>query len=337
MQSLSRYNVIDVMKLFMAFLVIGIHVGTLFGTDYPQVIEFVLGSAVPFFFICSGFFIQNKIINKGNNFHVLKDSCKRFLKLYILWQIVYFPLALKYLWVNGHTFEDNLQYCLRMFLFVGEIIFSWPLWYLHALIVAIIFIYILQKCRMKLIHIWVISIIMMLIGYFINYFTTSVNSNNTITAICHNIVYILGSADRNGPFRGFALVTTGMIIRKYQHYIRHEYALGSICVVSSWLLFSYSHPFHLLLLGGGLFIIAASIQIKDKPIYSTLRIHSTFIYFIHMYLVVIAHGFSKSFITNTTYVYIIWILISLISFIVSLLFNKIRKITTFQWLNHLIS
>ena len=337
MQSLNKYNVIDVVKLFMAFLVIGIHVGTLFGTDYPQIIEFILESAVPFFFICSGFFIQNKIIKKRNNFPILKDSCKRYLKLYILWQIVYFPLALKYLWVNGHTFEDNLQYCLRMFLFVGEIIFSWPLWYLHALIVSIIFIYILKKCRMSLIHIWVISIIMMLIGYFINYFTTSVNCNNTISTICHNIVYILGSADRNGPFRGFALVTTGMIIRQYQQYIKYEYAIGTICVVTSWLLFTYSLPFHLLLLGGGLFIIAASIHIKDKPIYTALRIHSTFIYFIHMYFVVIAHGFFKSFVTNTTYVYIIWIIIFLVCLITSIVFNWLRKKSSLQWLNHLVS
>ena len=65
MQLLSRYNVIDIVKLFMAFLVIGAHVGTLFGTEYPQFVEFVVESAaVPFFFICSGYFIQNKIVKK---------------------------------------------------------------------------------------------------------------------------------------------------------------------------------------------------------------------------------------------------------------------------------
>lgn len=77
MQLLARYNVIDVVKLFMAFLVIGIHVETLFGTEYPQFVDYVLESAVPFFFICSGYFIQNKIVKKGKKISVLKDSCKK--------------------------------------------------------------------------------------------------------------------------------------------------------------------------------------------------------------------------------------------------------------------
>ena len=337
MQLLAKYNAIDVVKLFMAFLVIGIHVETLFGTEYPQFVEFVLESAVPFFFICSGYFIQNKIINKGKNIYILKDSCKKYLKLYILWQIVYFPLALKYLWVNGHTFEDNLLYCLRKFFFAGEIVFSWPLWYVHALIVAIFFIILLQKCRMTLIHIWIISIFMMLIGYFINYITTSANFNNTLTSICQDCVFILGSADRNGPFRGFALVTTGMIIRQYLYYIKHEYATGLICIVTSWLLFCHSLPFYLIFLGGGIFIIAASIQTIDRPIYATLRIHSIFIYFIHMYFAVFVHSIIKAFLTNTTRVYVAWIVIFLISLVASIIFNRLRKIKSFQWLNHLIS
>lgn len=337
MQILARYNAIDVVKLFMAFLVIGIHVGTLFETEYPQFVEFVLESAVPFFFICSGYFIQNKIIKKGKNIYVLKESCKKYLKLYILWQIVYFPLALKYLWVNGHTFEDNLLYCLRKFLFAGEIVFSWPLWYVHALIVAITFIILLKKCKMTLIHIWIISIIMMLIGYFINYITTSANCNNTLTTICQDCVFILGSADRNGPFRGFALVTTGMIIRQYLHSIKHEYAIGLICIVTSWLLFSYSLPFNLLFWGGGLFVITASIQIKDRPIYATLRIHSIFIYFIHMYFVILVHSLFKILVTNTTCAYVVWFVIFLISLIASIILNRLRRITSFRWLNHLIS
>ena len=338
MQSLLRYNVIDVVKLFMAFLVIGIHVGTLFETEFPQLVDFILESAVPFFFICSGFFIQNKIVKKGNTNKVLKECCIKYLKLYILWQIVYFPLALKYLWGNGHILEDNLLYCLRMFLFVGEIIFSWPLWYLHALIVSIIFIYILLTCRMTLIHIWLLSIIMMLIGYFINYYTTSVNCNNdTLSKVCHNCVFILGSADRNGPFRGFALVTTGMLIKQYFHLVKYEYAIGIICIVTSWFLYNYSLPFHLLLLGGGLFIIAASIQIKDCPICYGLRIHSTFVYFIHMYFTVIVHGLFKTIITNTTCVYVIWFVIFFISLTASILFNRLRIMKSFQWLNHLIN
>lgn len=128
-----------------------------------------------------------------------------------------------------------------------------------------------------------------------------------------------------------------MIIRQYFHLIKHEYAIGIICIVTSWLLFSYSLPYYLLFLGGGLFIIVASIKIKDCPIYSTFRIHSTFIYFIHMYFTVIVHGLFKTFVTNATCVYIIWLIIFFISLLASILFNRLRKITSFKWLNHFIS
>ena len=57
----KRYNTIDVMKIIMAFNVVGIHTGTYFDTNFPIEVNYVLDIAVPFFFVCSGFFIQNKI------------------------------------------------------------------------------------------------------------------------------------------------------------------------------------------------------------------------------------------------------------------------------------
>ena len=84
------------MKLLMAFLVVGIHVGSSFDTEYPVYVNFILEMAVPFFFLCSGFFIQTKIEKSDNCLHVLKKSLIRYLKLYFLWHVVYFPLALRY-------------------------------------------------------------------------------------------------------------------------------------------------------------------------------------------------------------------------------------------------
>lgn len=337
MQLVTRYNAIDVLKMFMAFLVIGIHVGAIFEIEYPLFLNFILGTAVPFFFICSGFFIQNKIIKTGNSFYTLKDSCKKYLKLYILWHLVYFPMALKHLWFNERNFWGDMLYCLHQFLFVGEIIYSWPLWYLHGLIVAIIFIYVLQKAKFSLMKIWIISIIMMLIGYYIQIVTASASTNgNILYYICQSSVDLWGTADRNGPFRGFALVTTGMMIRQYHHCIRYEYVLGIICVTISWLLFYYSLPFHLIFSGGGLFIIASSILLKNSPVYSACRTHSTFIYFIHMYFVVIAHMLLKKNISNIREVYLTWFVIFFITWLFSLAFCKIKEKKSFHWLNHFI-
>ena len=199
----KRYNAIDVMKMIMAFNVVGIHVGTYFDLNYSSNVNFVLDMAVPFFFICSGFFIQNKVSKSNDLFCVLKRSFVRYLKLYLLWHIIYFPVALRFLLVNSHDFKENLIYCVHNFLFVGEIVLSWPLWYLHGLIVSIILVYFLYKIKLSLIQIWIVSIMLMLLGYFIGIASVS-DEYSSIKAISQSIVGLLGSAERNGPFSGIS-------------------------------------------------------------------------------------------------------------------------------------
>lgn len=337
MQLLNKYNAIDVTKLVMAFLVIGIHVGAIFEIDYPLLLNFILSTAVPFFFICSGFFIQSKIIKSGNRLYTLKECCKKYFKLYIKWHVVYFPIALKYFWFNERDLVGDLVYCIHMFVFVGEIIFSWPLWYLQGLIVAIIFIYLLQRCKLSLTIIWLISIFLMLIGFFIQIVTTSPSSyNNILATICQSSVDLWGTPDRNGPFRGFALVSTGMIIRQNYKCISHEYVLGTICVFISWLLFTFSLPLHLLFSGGGVFILASSIKLKNITFYSNCRIHSTLIYFMHMYFVVMCHMLFKNTITNIRMVFVAWLFIFCINWALAIAIEKLRRFEKYKWLNKFI-
>lgn len=334
MQLLYKYNSLDLLKLLMAFLVIGIHIRAIYEVDFPQLLNYILETAVPFFFVCSGFFIQNKITKTKKSFYILKYSCQRYIKLYILWHIVYFPIALKFLLSNNRDLWGDVFYCLHTFLFVGEIIYSWPLWYLHALIVAIVIIYLLQKCRLSLVYIWIISIIMMLVGFAINYVTIyDFYPNSTINEICHNMVNLLGTADRNGPFRGFTLVTTGMMIRKYHHLIKYEYSTGIICIIISWLLYNNSLPLHLAFSGGGIFIIAASIHLRDNSLYSIIRNQSTLVYFIHMYIVVSVYHFCNDNIDNLSLIYVIWGFISLITWTIAYVVNRLRLLKSFCWIN----
>lgn len=331
----NKYNAIDVMKLFMAFLVVGIHVGSSFDTLYPVGVCFILEMAVPFFFVCSGFFIQNKIEKTGNCMIVLKQSCKRYLKLYLLWHIVYFPIALRFIFASNHDIFDNFLYCLRRFLFVGEYFYSWPLWYLHGLIVSIIFVFMLYRCRLSLVQIWIISVLMMLIGYFVKNIA-KYQFDISIKEVCQSLIYLLGSADRNGPFRGFALVCTGMMIQKYSSFIRHRYALGILCITTSYILYINNLPYYLLFSGFGIFIIASSIFLKDNPCYFSFRIHSTLIYFIHMYFVVFTHMLLKETIISVINVYLIWIAVSFFTWIISILINKLRKKEKYLWINNFI-
>ena len=337
MQLQSQYNTIDAMKLFMAFLVIGIHVGATFEINYTSFENYIMGIAVPFFFICSGFFFQNRLHKSQEKESVFTRSIMGYAKLYFLWHLVYFPMDLYYFCHNNHSLYDNFTYALRSLIFVGELLYTWPLWYLHGLIVSIIIIYLLRKCKLSLVQVWFVSIIMMLLGYYIHIVTNSHSTNdNIIVALCEGSVDIWGNADRNGPFRGFALVTTGMIIRQYIHYIKYEYLIGSISILLSFVLYNNSLPLHLLLSGSGIFVITASVRIKDRPIFFTFRNYSTLIYFTHMYSVILVHKLCKNFIINIFQIYLIWIIIFVITWIIAFLLNDLSKRRAFSWIQHFI-
>ena len=332
MQLQKKYNVTDMFKLVMAFIVIGIHVGAAFEVNYHPILISVMETAVPFFFICSGFFLQNKIIESRNYQYTLKNYFMKILRLYILWHLLYLPLYLKYMWTNEHSFFEDLKYCTHMFLFVGEIYFSWPLWYLHGLLISIIIIYLLRKVRLSMISIWVISLIMMLIGYFISEIIKS-NDKTILYFVCQKIVDLLGTADRNGPFRGFTLVSTGMIIRQYHYKINKGIAVGSILIGFSFIMNMYSMPFSLVCSGGGLFIFSASLKVKNHPIYATLRTHSILIYFMHMYFIVMCHMLFKDIIINVQLVYYAWGGIFFINWTLAIIIEKLRRHNEYKWLN----
>lgn len=194
MEQQVRYNSLDVMKMFMAFLVVGIHAGTMTNTHYPTALEILLSTAVPFFFICSGFFLQNKIIRTNKEELSIKTYFLKTLKLFLLWHLAWLPIDIWFLWKNGHTLIENICLFFRLLLLTGETIFSWPLWYLHGLLIAISIIFILRKFKLTLPTIWLISIIIM----------------------------IWGHAGRNGFFQGFPYVATGMIIRQYLPHIPYS-------------------------------------------------------------------------------------------------------------------
>lgn len=181
------YHYIDVMKMFMAFLVIGIHVGAITNTTYPTTISYLLSTAVPFFFICSGFFLQNKILKTNESNKTIKRYIIKILKLYIIWHLIYLPIDLRYMFHIDRSIWEDLCFYVYLYVCKGETYFTWPLWYLHGLLIAVTIIWILRNIRIPFFIIWLISIIIMIIGH----------------------------AERNGFFQGFPYVMTGVLIRQY--------------------------------------------------------------------------------------------------------------------------
>ncbi len=266
MQKLNKYRVLDSINLIRAFFVLGSLICTFTNTQYPWALDLLLSTAVPFFFFCSGFLLQNKIINKQTEFSTIQKYLKKTLKLFVLWHLVYMPVDLRYMFHASNTLLEDLFIFFKMLILNGETYFTWPLWYLHGLLVSVIIIWLLRKLKTPLPLIWILS------------FT----------------IAIFGNFERNGLYQGFVCVTTGMLIRQYLPQL----------------------PFNL----------------KDNAIYPTLRLHSTLIYFLHMYFVLIMFAIYK----DNQHPYLSWVIVFLITWLISYIIDILRKKNSFHWIKHLI-
>lgn len=115
---------IDILKFIMSFLVIIIHVFCSPDVRYETssyigfyTVNTICRLAVPFFFLCSGYFC---------NIHSLK-TVKRLTLLYVIWSIIYYPIN---------------EFSLVQFLFKGSV---FHLWYIAYSIWGLLLIYFLSK------------------------------------------------------------------------------------------------------------------------------------------------------------------------------------------------
>lgn len=92
----KNYKIIDLVKLFFSICIICLHTGGLsfFNEEYKFFIEkFIFRMAVPFFFICSGFFFGKKIKFLNNKLNInlrdVKKYCLRLIKPLIIFEVIY--------------------------------------------------------------------------------------------------------------------------------------------------------------------------------------------------------------------------------------------------------
>lgn len=133
---------IHLMKLIMAYIVVAIHT-----TDWS-----LLGlteTAVPFFFLVSGFFLFKKLDGtKEDDLAVIRQWILKVLKLYLIWTAIYLPFTVIGFLRDGLSLQTAVAVFVRNLILVGENYLSWPLWYLLAMIWGGILIYVMRWMRM---------------------------------------------------------------------------------------------------------------------------------------------------------------------------------------------
>ncbi len=182
---------IDIVKVIMAILVIGIHTEPFgFNIWLDRGFAIITRLCVPFFFITSSYFYWLK--DKG----ALK-FLKRIFLLYLIWSLIYLPFDIHFL--SEKTIGDILYF----HFWEGN---RHALWYLWGSIVGFIITYLSLKI-FKPKTVLIISVFFLLIGCLKS--TWSPLIENIFSC---NITDLFGS--RNGLFYAFPYFSLGMVIAK---------------------------------------------------------------------------------------------------------------------------
>lgn len=297
----SNYKMIDLLKFICAFLVIGIHTRPFQASNVALDELFcydVSNYAVPFFYACTGYFLIAKQPEKELHTKLML-RCKKVMKLYLVWSVVYLPLTICGWWIE----DGGIKYwlgCLRKyiqnFIFVGENYYSWTLWYLNGLIFALILINVLLK-RFSIKQIFGIGTFAYLVGIGLDMLNGHLESMPLLFSRLVNLYFSLFVTTRNGLFQSFVFVTLGMLIAEIDKAnelklsVKNGFFAGALYIIKV----GFS------LIGGQYFskildlptfwflfeLIICTCKIVDfrGSFYKQLRGMSETIYFVHMYFV----------------------------------------------------
>lgn len=281
------YHVIDFFKLLMAFAVIAIHTNPI--VDWTndiatQVVVMIEEWAVPFFFVASGFFLQNGMNGKTDS--EISDRTKRYLwkivKLYCIWTILSIPIIVYGYIISGNGLVSCMLSFVKYFLFVGKLYHAYHLWYLLALIYALAIIRFLHKTGAKLPLMFFVAVVFY--GF------------NEILSWCGNNMDVLGGAlgkfvqvyqfvfNKGGIFTGMVYVVIGMMIAAYKKYLSKWICIAGIIVLNIVKLpmNAYMLQWMKLMEATLLFMALLDIRLPDSGLWVKCRQASTDIYLSHL-------------------------------------------------------
>ncbi|GAA4142019.1 hypothetical protein GCM10022216_22550 [Sphingobacterium kyonggiense] len=323
-----NFNGLDLFKFVMAFLVVAIHVIPTIDTTslFNSLFQTILNTAVPFFFITTGYLLEMKIERRGNTskkiyYGFLKSS----LKLYLIWSLIYFPLSLYGLWINNELNTRGIGQIIKNILIKGDNYFSWPLWYLLTLVYFGLLL--LIKERLK----WALLVIFVLISI-ITIFSSLLSTYSSIFFIekVNEILY-----SHFGGLRivfGFLYLLLGMLIMEKKIYI--PLAISVSLILSSLVFEIVINDLFFLPISGLIaffvFQVALKVKLGNMIFSNNLRKSSSVIFLTHMLFYFIILNISSTYIISNPVIYILVISLTLISSVI-----VIKNWANFRILNYI--
>ena len=160
----SRNNSIDVFKAFLLIFILTAHalpnaipkVGSTAGVMFCLHLNSFSRLVVPIFFILTGYFLRNRLLEKV---YIVK-YLKRLTILFVVWQLIYLKFNFTAYQNNFVTIEN---FILDLFWGIAH------LWYLNATILAVLFIFLIRNFKIK--TKFIIAFFLLLLCYFLQILT----------------------------------------------------------------------------------------------------------------------------------------------------------------------
>lgn len=204
MKVVQRNHNIDLLKIVLSFFVVAAHVlpstnvyGFEGGIFYG--IQGLARLTVPFFFIISGYFLRNHLHNKANMY----KYGKRIFILFVVWQIIYAPLLIKFYKAGAF---DTQQLLSNIVYGTGH------LWYLIASVGGVALLYLSRN--LKIPAKFILAITLILVGYYYQFlFDAGKLTNNGLLT---NFYLLIGTC-RNFLFYAFPYIMLGTLYENWKN------------------------------------------------------------------------------------------------------------------------
>lgn len=282
-----NYNSIDLFKLLMSFTVIAIHTNPIVTWTNQTAINVVMMIeewAVPFFFIASGFFLQNGMDGKNQKEQQLRINryIIKVLKMYCTWTLLSLPLTIYGYVISGNSIISCILSYIKYFFFVGKLYNSYHLWYLLALIYALLAIKFLYKGNK---NIWVAFLISIIIFGVSELFSYAGERLDHLQGFAYRIVYIYQYVFNNGGvFKGMIYVVIGMMIATYRCCFDKWICLVGIVVLNIIKIPMQEYAIHWIRIVEVVFVFMflLNIDLPESKIWGYCRKLSILIYLSHL-------------------------------------------------------
>lgn len=298
------YTGFDITKFVLAIFVICIHTHPFAGATTQFVLfwtQYGFHFSVPLFFTIAGFllFIKTKDQSLKSALPNVKKYLIEILKLYVVWSIVYMPIAVYGYYKLGISTEWAVYQYIRDFFLVGEHHLSWHLWYLLGTIYGLIVITIMIKLHFSDILMLLSGCIFYGLSVFIDWNMWNIDAH---TGIDHTFLQIVSHTIVKGRLlTGVSFLCMGMYIAR-SSWLEKIRPLNR-AIIFSLLVMSYvNHPdgygdllLKPMIVFCGIWLLS-TIKTEQKDLYIKMRSLSTVFYFTHMLFV-----FVFSLITNNLY------------------------------------